>query len=172
MTSLLWVAGWIFYHLKQSVHFVFARIAAFLTFFPQALARSSDSNQQVNELYTQLSSRNWENSWLNMCFLHSFWKAYAACWSSSGGMNVAYSNWAGFTWFNTKQTKKEEWLHPLHGPHRTVTSHTVYSDSKLNHSLFKLEVWCGGKIQSWTIPKYVFFSGQSRTFLYNLNKDL
>lgn len=32
-----------------------------------------------------------------------------------------------------------KWLHPLHGPHRAVTTHTVYSDSELCHSLFKPE---------------------------------
>lgn len=68
-----------------------------------------------------------------------------------------------------------KWLHPLHGPHRTVTTHTVYSDSDLCHSGFKPEEGGGKKwerILQWTLLKLCILSEKWLRFLLNHLKSI
>ena len=56
---------------------------------------------------------------------------------------VLWSHQARFTWFNAEPNKKV--VASSTGPHRTVTTHTVYSDLNLGHLGFKPEERGGGE---------------------------
>ena len=103
--------------------------------FLWAFARSSDS--RLWGQWTLYIIKPWQLGELIFFFSPKSGETGRVMWPSSYWVKVLWSHQASLTWFNAEPNKRV--AASSTGPHRTLTTHTVYSDSDLGHLGFKPE---------------------------------